>query len=267
MLSVKQLNYTVKGKKILQGIDFKAMPGSLIAIIGPNGAGKTTLLNSIANEVLYDGDIVFKDKSIKKWNIKQLAQHRAKLSQHFAQDIPLSVQEVVLMGRYPYFNNIPSRNDLYATVQAMEATEMISYKKMPYNPLSGGEKQRVHLSRIFAQLNNNHAHKLLLLDEPLNHLDVYHQHTLLSKIKTFVIKGRNIGILVLHNLNLAAQFANILLLLKNGKLVVQGSPGEVLTSHTISETYNFPCRCITHPNGDSPFIIFGKQEHEKQNIH
>ena len=258
MLSVKQLNYTVKGKKILQGIDFKAMPGSLIAVIGPNGAGKTTLLKSIANEILYDGDIVFKNKSIKKWNIKQLAQHRAKLSQHFAQDIPLSVQEVILMGRYPYFSHVPSRADLYAAIQAMEATEMTPYKKMLYNPLSGGEKQRVHLSRIFAQLHNHHAHKLLLLDEPLNHLDIYHQYTILNQIKNFVVKRRNIGILVLHNLNLAARFAHILLLLKDGKLAAQGTPDEVLTSDTISEVYNFPCRCITHPQGEAPFIIFGQ---------
>ncbi|MFI2744642.1 heme ABC transporter ATP-binding protein [Zhouia sp. PK063] len=259
MLNVQNISYKIGANRLLKDISFHAKPSQLIAIIGPNGAGKTTLLQAIANEISITGKILYKEKSINDWNAKTLAQHKAKFSQHHTQDIPLSVQEVVMMGRYPYFENTPHRIDLKVITKAMQITDVFSLKKHPYNQLSGGEKQRVHLARVMAQLDNDISQKMLLLDEPLNNLDVYHQHQMLYKIKAFTQQG-NIGIMVIHDLNLAAQFADYVLLLKQGALIAAGTPEEVLQPKIICNVYEFPCQRISHPFSKSPMIIFGEQQ-------
>ncbi|MDN5423354.1 MAG: ATP-binding cassette domain-containing protein, partial [Chryseobacterium sp.] len=171
-------------------------------------------------------------------------------------EIPLDVKDVVMMGRYPYFDSQPRKEDFEAMNTMMNETEVEHLKDREYNSLSGGEKQRVHLSRVMAQLENKIAHKLVFLDEPLNNLDVKHQYKALEIIKNFTRKG-NSAIVVLHDLNLAAQFADKILLMKSGKVSAYGTPQEVFTAETISEAYNFPCTICGHPITNNPMIIFG----------
>ncbi|MCC4227521.1 heme ABC transporter ATP-binding protein [Zunongwangia profunda] len=259
MLAVNQLNIHIKNRKLLEDINFSIQPGELFAIIGPNGAGKSTLLKALTEEIKYSGEIRFQQESIKKWTTARLAKTRAKFSQHHQQDIPLPVNEVVMMGRYPYFVSRPGITDLKVVAESLKLTEMSHFKDKSYNQLSGGEKQRIHLSRIFAQLTNNFQKKLMLLDEPLNNLDVYYQHKVLEVIKDFVKKG-NMAAIVMHDLNLAAQFADRIVLLKDGKTVKYGNPKEVLTSKTICDVYDFPCKVMAHPLAKTPMIVFGEEK-------
>ena len=259
MLAVNQLNISIKTRKLLQDINFSIQPGELFVIIGPNGAGKSTLLKALTEEINYSGEINFQQQSIKKWTTAKLAKTRAKFSQHHQQDIPLPVNEVVMMGRYPYFASKPNLKDLKVVSESLKLTEMIAFKDKSYNQLSGGEKQRVHLARIFAQLNNEFQEKLMLLDEPLNNLDVYYQHKVLEAVKGFVKKG-NMAAIVMHDLNLAAQFADRILLLKDGKTVKYGDPKQVLTSKTICDVYDFPCKVMSHPLAQTPMIVFGEEK-------
>ena len=259
MLAVNQLNISIKTRKLLQDINFSIQPGELFVIIGPNGAGKSTLLKALTEEINYSGEINFQQQSIKKWTTAKLAKTRAKFSQHHQQDIPLPVNEVVMMGRYPYFTSKPNLKDLKVVSESLKLTEMSAFKDKSYNQLSGGEKQRVHLSRIFAQLNNEFQEKLMLMDEPLNNLDVYYQHKVLEVIKDFVKKG-NMAAIVMHDLNLAAQFADRIVLLKDGKTVKYGNPKEVLTSKTICDVYDFPCKVMAHPLAKTPMIVFGEEK-------
>ena len=259
MLAVNQLNISIKTRKLLQDINFNIQPGELFVIIGPNGAGKSTLLKALTEEINYTGEINFQQQSIKKWTTAKLAKTRAKFSQHHQQDIPLPVNEVVMMGRYPYFASKPNLTDIKVVSESLKLTEMSAFKDKSYNQLSGGEKQRVHLSRIFAQLNNEFQEKLMLLDEPLNNLDVYYQHKVLEAVKGFVKKG-NIAAIVMHDLNLAAQFADRILLLKDGKTVKYGDPKQVLTSKTICDVYDFPCKVMSHPLAQTPMIVFGEEK-------
>ncbi|WP_292009764.1 heme ABC transporter ATP-binding protein [Chryseobacterium sp.] len=257
MIKAHQINYKHKDFHILEGVDISLEYGKFLAIVGPNGAGKSSLLSILAHEVKQGKQqILFKDKPIDQWDILELSKNKAKFSQHNSNDIPLQVKDVVLMGRYPYFDAQPGKEDLEAMNNMMYETDVYHLKDRDYNTLSGGEKQRVHLSRVMAQLQNEIAHKLLFLDEPLNNLDIKHQYKALEIIKKFTRKA-NSAIVVLHDLNLAAQFADKILLMKSGRVAAYGNPEEVFTSEIISEAYNFPCSIFKHPVSDNPLIIFG----------
>jgi len=256
MIKAQQISYKHKEFHILDAVDVSLGYGEFLAIVGPNGAGKSSLLSVLANEVKSKQEILFKDKNISDWHVQELSKHKAKFSQHNSNDIPLEVKDVVMMGRYPYFDAQPRQEDHEAMNNMMYETDVYHLKDREYNTLSGGEKQRVHLSRVMAQLQNEIEKKLVFLDEPLNNLDIKHQYKALEIIKKFT-ENSNSAIVVLHDLNLAAQFADKILLMKSGKVAAYGTPTEVFTAENISKAYNFPCTICDHPITNNPMIIFG----------
>lgn len=257
MLTAEKISYTHRKFPILADINVSVNNGELLVIVGPNGAGKSTLLSLLANELGSKHDaIFFKKKSFHDWDNNELAQTKAKFSQNNSHDIPLTVTNVVMMGRYPYFGSIPRPADEQAVLKAMEETDVAHLAQRDYNSLSGGEKQRVHLARVLTQLDNEIENTLVFLDEPLNNLDVLHQHRILDTIKRFTQKGHT-AVMVLHDLNLAAQFADRILLLKKGQIVSHDVPEKVFTAQTISDVYNFPCTVCNNPVNNNPLIIFG----------
>lgn len=256
MIKAQKISYKLKGFQILNRVDVHLEYGEFLAIVGPNGAGKSSLLSVLANEIKSEHQVIFKDKNISDWPIAELSKHKAKFSQHNSNDIPLEVKDVVMMGRYPYFEAQPKQQDLEATNNMMYETDVYHLKDREYNTLSGGEKQRVHLSRVMAQLQNEITQKLIFLDEPLNNLDIKHQYKALEIIKNFTEKN-NSAIVVLHDLNLAAQFADKILLMNSGQVAAYGTPEEVFTAETIEKAYNFPCTICSHPITNNPMIIFG----------
>jgi len=258
MIKGHDISYAHKNFHILKSVNLSAEYSEFLAIVGPNGAGKSTLLSVLANEISakQNHNILFKEKEFNQWNLRELAKNKAKFSQHNPNDITLVVKDVVMMGRYPYFNASPGQEDFQAVEEAMKDTDVLHLQNREYNHLSGGERQRVHLARVLAQLKNNVAHKLLFLDEPLNNLDVKHQYKALRLIKEFT-RNANTAIVVLHDLNLAAQFADRILLMKNGQVASHGKPEEVFQQEIISEAYNFPCAICKHPLTKNPMIIFG----------
>jgi iron complex transport system ATP-binding protein len=257
MLEATNISYAHRRFTILEGIDVQVSHGELLVIVGPNGAGKSTLLSVLANEMGKGSHpVVFKKKAFKEWEGRELAQNKAKFSQSNNPDIPLLVEDVVMMGRYPYFNTTPQQADKDAVKAAMDETDVAPLATRDYNSLSGGEKQRVHLARVLAQLDNSVENKLVFLDEPLNNLDVLHQHRILHTIKKFTQLG-NTAVMVLHDLNLAAQFADRVMLLKKGRIVAHDVPRAVFTRDIISRVYNFPCTICANPVNQNPLIIFG----------
>lgn len=257
MVKGHKISYSHKNYSILKGVDVEVGYGDMLVIVGPNGAGKSTLLNILANEISQNTEeIYFKQKRFKEWSIPDLSKNKAKFSQQYSNDIPLTVKDVVLMGRYPYFDSTPKPQDLEAVEAVMNETEISELQNRDYNTLSGGEKQRVHLARIMAQVSNEIAHKLVLLDEPLNNLDVKHQYKVLEMMSAFAKRGNTV-VIVLHDLNLAAKFGTKILLMQKGKVVAQGNPEEVFTSDIISETYGFPCTILPNPANKQPIILFG----------
>lgn len=256
LLEAKNVSFSNRNTSILNEIDLSIHPGELLIIIGPNGAGKSTLLNVLADELkTSQGDIIFKNKVLSNWNPEELATYKAKFSQEYNVDIALIVKDIVMMGRYPYFDVAPHKMDLKVVDESMEITEVLHLKNRNYNSLSGGEKQRIHLARILAQLENKNTEKLAFFDEPLNNLDVRHQYQILEAIKVFTQQG-NAAAIVLHDLNLAAEFADRILLLKEGKIKAIGKPEEIFQKELISKAYNFPCTICKNPVNDCPMIIF-----------
>jgi len=259
MIVAKNVSRSHKSFKILHEINVSVEKGEMLIIIGPNGAGKSTLLSSLADESrLQHDEIYFKGKKMSDWSKADLARHKAKFSQENNSDIGLLVKDIVLMGRYPYFNTQPHKQDWEVVHQAMERTDILKLKDRDYNSLSGGEKQRVHLARVLAQLENDDVDSLALFDEPLNNLDVRHQYHILETIRQYTEKG-NSAILVLHDLNLAAEFADKVLLLKRGEVVAHGRPEYIFREDIISKAYDFPCAICKNPVTQNPMIVFRNQ--------
>ena len=259
MLQVDNISFHIKKKYILQDVSFEATSGEFIAILGANGAGKSTLIKLLSQELkTAEGNILWKEQSLRKIPSQQMALERAVLTQniHMSNDFP--VNEVVLMGRYPHFKNYPESKDWDAVKATMAQTDIEDFKERSYASLSGGEKQRVQLARALAQLHDDQAEaaKLLLLDEPLNNLDVRHQHNCLQLSQAFAKQG-NVLLLVMHDINLAAMYAQKILLLHQGKVIGFGSPTEVLTEDNLSFCYNFPVKVETHPYHQCPVAYFG----------
>lgn len=258
MIEANKLNYIAKERFIINDIDFACNEGEFIVVLGPNGAGKSTFLSILADEIHQKGNkISLKSCEYPKWCKKTLPKHKAKFSQHHNADIPLQVEDVVMMGRYPYFDTIPSDLDKKVIQESMACIDICPLQNRTYNQLSGGEKQRVHLARVLAQLNNEIDNKVLFLDEPLNNLDILHQHKILTLIKEFTT-AKNTAIVVLHDLNLAVQYADKILLLEKGKKVIYDTPTKVLTQEILTKVYNFPCTVTTNPINNNPLIIFGQ---------
>lgn len=258
MIQAKEISYKINTISILENLNFQAKKGEFIVIVGPNGAGKSSFLTLLANETdsLETKKIVLKNTILPDWKIDELAHHKSKFSQQYSHDIPLLVKEVVLMGRYPYFDSKPKLEDWEKVEKMMIETDIFQLQERDYTTLSGGEKQRVHLARALVQLENEVQNKIIFLDEPLNNLDIKHQHNTLQLIRKFTNNG-NSAIVVLHDLNLAADFADRIFLMKNGKLLAEGIPTEVFQSEIIEEAYNFPCTVCKNPVNNKPLIIFG----------
>lgn len=257
MLHVKNLCYCPRNLRILHQINLDLILGEVLMVIGPNGAGKSTLLSFLANENIPDrGKIIFKGKNLNEWDQGNLARYKAKFSQEHQADIGLAVKDIVLMGRYPYFHSQPHKKDLEIVLKKMQMMEVNHLRDTHYNLLSGGEKQRVHLARVFSQLENDQPGKLAFFDEPLNNLDVRHQYRILEQIQSFVKTG-NSAIVVLHDLNLAAQFAGRVVLMRKGEILAHGKPEEIFKERWITKAYDFPCCIMSNPLTHTPMILFG----------
>lgn len=238
MVKADNLHFSIGTKELLSDISFTVQPGELLAILGANGAGKSTLLKLISKEIKPSGGQVSLNRlPLSLWQNKQLAKCRAVLTQHTNVDFSFSAWEIVMMGRYPHFRLKPSAHDHHVVQSVMEYVGISLLSGQSYLTLSGGEQQRVQLARVFAQLWDEPSKgKLLVLDEPVSALDIQYQHHVLQLVRTMVVKGFTV-IVVLHDLNLALRYADKLLLLKNGKLITCGEPS-VLTENVIREVFN-----------------------------
>ncbi|MGD1847689.1 MAG: heme ABC transporter ATP-binding protein [Salibacteraceae bacterium] len=257
-IALRNLSFSVKNKTLLQAIDHVFHPGRLTALVGGNGAGKSTLIKLLSGEYKpTTGETHWNGQNAKQMSARTLACQRGVFTQRISMSLNFPVEEVVLMGRYPHFDTTPSIHDRRVVNEVMQKFEIAHLAGQNFQQLSGGEQQRVHLARVFAQVcRNDREPTLLLLDEPLNNLDVRHQFSLLEHLRTYVEAG-NMAILVIHDLNLAARFADYLLLLHEGRLIAKGVPEEVITEKNLSHAYQFPVKVYREQGHPHPQIQFG----------
>jgi len=257
MLVVSDLSYAAGNKLLLQSVNLQLDAGKLHLVIGPNGAGKSTLLKVIGGQIPpSSGSILYGNKNLSAFNCKELARIRASLSQQQELSFPLKVWEVVMKGRYPHVRENPGDKDIRYCREAMQLFHLEALADRDYMHLSGGEKQRVHFARIMAQIWEPvpDTCRYLLLDEPLTFLDVHYQFQLMELLKTLLQQSNLLIVGVVHDLNIAARFADNVLLLHHGKLIAQGNREQVLTSENIRNVYQL--EPVVYEKDDRYFLAF-----------
>lgn len=257
MLEGLDIHVLVEGSRLLEGVSVQVRPGEVVAVLGPNGAGKSTLLKVLSGDLSPTrGAVRMGGRSLGSWDPKESARVRAVLPQQSSLRFPFRVIEVALMGRSPHLRGSETRADYAIARFALREAGVDRLEHRLYPTLSGGEAQRVHLARVLAQIweSVDGAPRYLLLDEPTSSLDLAHQHHTLTAARGFA--GRSVGVLVvLHDLNLAARYADRVLLLKEGRTVAEGTPGEVLQEETIEAVYDIPITVIPHPHEPCPLVV------------
>ena len=250
MLAATDITFRVGNKALISNISLTFAPGKLHLIIGPNGAGKSTLIKVLARLLRPQcGSVTYEAADVTDASEAELAKRRAVLSQAVEVAFPLSVREVVMMGRYPHFGGRPGPADERIVDELMQFFDVTEFKDRDYQTLSGGERQRVNFARVLGQLWPAHEAssangsarppcRFLFLDEPLTFLDIHHQIDFMKKVRNFTDAPDVVTVGVVHDLNLAARFADQVALLNEGRLVARGSAAEVLTRENIRNVFS-----------------------------
>ncbi len=215
MIEAQDLTFRAGGRDLIAAIDARFEAGKVHLVIGPNGAGKSTLIKVLARLLRpHRGRVTYEGVDVASAAERDLARVRAVLSQAIEVAFPLTVREVVTMGRYPHFGTRPTARDAAIIDEVMQYFEVADLAARSYPTLSGGERQRVNFARVLAQVWQPMPEpRVLFLDEPLTFLDIRHQLEFMGRIREFSTAGDLIVIGVVHDLNLAARFADRLLLL------------------------------------------------------
>lgn len=252
LLEANRLSYHVQGQKLIKNVSLQIASGEMVAIIGPNGAGKSTLLRLLTGYLPpSDGQCQLLGKNLKSWQPQALARTRAVMRQYSNLAFPFSVSEVIQMGRAPY----GAAQNRQALEEVMAQTDCLSLAQRDYRALSGGEQQRVQLARVLAQLwQPQPTPRWLFLDEPTSALDLYHQQHTLRLLRQLTNQQPLAVCCVLHDLNLAALYADRILLLAQGELVACGTPEEVLNAETLTRWYQADLGISRHPETALPQI-------------
>jgi len=257
MLNADHISFRAGDRFLVKEVSSAFEPGLFHVIMGANGAGKSTLLQLLAGDLLPSGGkIIFDGNPLGSFSKKELARRRAVLSQHYHIQFPITVDEIILMGRYPFFSNHPSLEDRKMCEHAKQLMQIEDLSARDYTTLSGGEGQKVQMARVLAQIGNGQEGegKILFLDEPVSHLDVRYQYQLLRVAKDLCQRGTTV-IAILHDLNLALTFADRILFLKQGCLVHDLKQVGSISTRIVRDVFDIDCR-IVYPEGDQPLILF-----------
>lgn len=252
MIEVRSVSFRYHEAWVLQEISFRVEKGEFVGVIGPNGSGKTTLLKLLYRLLAPQrGEILFELVPMKKMDRRDIAKRIAVVAQETQLLFPFSVLETVLMGRSPYLGRLLFENerDLEIARKAMEWTKILPFSERPIEELSGGERKRVFIARALAQ-----EPEVILLDEPTANLDIQHQVDFLNLILTL---NRDRGLTIImasHDMNIASEFCDRLILLQGGRIYQTGTPEEVVTKENIESVYGCEVWIDQHPVSGMPRI-------------
>jgi iron complex transport system ATP-binding protein len=252
ILRIDRLSCAYLQTPVLRELTFQVDPGEFFIIIGPNGSGKTTLIKALAGLLpVSDGAITFKEQPLNRYRRKDLARHVAYVAQTGAVDSPFSVREMVLMGRAPYLGvlGIEGETDLDIARQAITFTGLSQLSDRRLDNLSGGERQRAFIARAICQ-----QPELILLDEPTAALDLANQIRIMDLMNRLRSDDGTTVVMVSHDINLAAMYADRLLLLVDGRIQACGSPSQVIDEKVLTMAYGCRLNVNQSPYGSWPMV-------------
>lgn len=235
---------------VLDGVDLEVRVGEVLALVGPNGAGKSTLLAALAGDhPVAAGEVTVGDRPLAEFSAAALARRRAVLPQQHAVGFAFTALQVVRMGRAAWARTDRSRDDETTVAAALAEADVTHLAHRPFPALSGGERARVALARVLAQDTQT-----LLLDEPTAALDLGHQETVMQVVRGRADAGTAV-VVVLHDLNLAAAYADRVCVLAGGRVAADGPPAQVLTGKLLTRVYHYPVRVHPHPGTGAPLVL------------
>jgi iron complex transport system ATP-binding protein len=253
-LLVRDLSVAKSGISIIDDASFSAAAGRVVGVLGPNGAGKSTLLHAVLGLVTpRNGKVRFGDEDFLVLPRRFRARIASFVEQSEPSDTRLTAREVVGLGRLPFhsvLDRVSSAEDERIIDTALSDVGMSNFEGRSYHALSGGEQQRLQIGRALAQ-----TPRLLVLDEPTNHLDIEGQLSLLRLLRRKAQEGLTV-LMAIHDINLAAAFCDSVLVMKKGRIVASGAPGEVLTPALLHEVYRVHATVLTHPSAPHPVVVF-----------
>lgn len=254
MLAARDITVALRGRLLLDRVSLAVAPGETVAVLGENGAGKTTLLKVLAGDRLpsrarVDGRVELAGRAIGAWSLRERARLRAVLPQRPEVAFAFTASEVVALGRFAASGAAGGRQEGAIVAESLALADAAHLAGREVATLSGGEQARVHLAAALAQLwdRDSAQDRYLLLDEPTAALDLAHQHHMLATARAFAAT-RRIGIVaILHDLNLAAAYADRVALLRAGSLLAEGAPREVLQPATVAAGFGVAASVLVHP--------------------
>ena len=236
MLKSKRLSKKYGKKTVVKEVDFHIPHGKITSLIGPNGAGKSTVLNMIARLIEREsGDIMFKEKDVLEWNSTELAKNLSILKQSNSLYLKLTIKELVEFGRFPYSKGNLTAEDREKVDIAIKYMELDDIKDKYLDELSGGQRQRAYIAMVIAQDT-----EYLMLDEPLNNIDIKHSKNMMRLIRKLCNELHKTVILVMHDLNFASCYSDYIIAFKDGKILKAGNAEEVMTREVLEEIYELP---------------------------
>jgi iron complex transport system ATP-binding protein len=254
MYQASDIRLVFHKKAILHDAHITLTPGTFTAVVGPNGAGKSTLLKAMAFEHRhFHGDVTINGKSIRAFRSKELSQVRAVLPQQVQIQFSFTVEQMVTLGRYAHTTSKKENENVVEEVMAL--TDISMFRHRHYATLSGGERQRVQLARVLAQVwEEKPFSRYILLDEPTSSLDIAQQRTMFALAKQ--VCDRNIGVMaIVHDLNLAVQYAEEIYFMCEGRVTAAGPSLNVFTKTNIENAFRCPVSVYHDPCTDCPYIV------------
>lgn len=252
-IQIENLKFKYDEEDVLKYINLHVPKGSFVSILGPNGSGKTTLLKNICHLLKpYEGQIVISDQLVERFKSKDLAKEMAVVHQGANSEFDFNVEDVVLMGRFPYIKRFQSesKKDVEIATESMKKTATYHLKHKTIKGISGGERQRVMIARALTQ-----EPQILLLDEPISHLDIKYQLEILKLCKSLNEQNELTIITTLHDINLATRFSDYIILMNHGEIVEIGKPFDVMTKNNIKKVYEVDVEIIKMEQFENPIII------------
>lgn len=234
MIEIKNINKSYGSKKVVDNVSFNIEEGKITSFIGPNGAGKSTVLSIISRLLDADSGEVFIDgKEIKSWDSKELSKKLSILKQNNNLNIRLTIRELVSFGRFPYCEGKLKKEDEKFVEDALSYMKLTDIQDKYIDELSGGQRQRAYIAMILAQDTD-----YILLDEPLNNLDMKHSAEMMRMLRQMVNDFGKTIVIVIHDINFASCYSDTIVALKDGKLVNHTSTEEMITENNLKRLYD-----------------------------